>query len=67
VVHDEVPLLPLFTNNHSYDDTIRSLSVTLLSRLMLNLHDTGVARIDTNLSDLETIRFTDMRRTSVTE
>ncbi|KAJ7802279.1 hypothetical protein B0H14DRAFT_3488587 [Mycena olivaceomarginata] len=44
-----------------------NLSVTLLSRLMLNLHDTGVARIDTNLSDLETIRFTDMRRTSVTE
>ncbi|KAJ7876739.1 hypothetical protein B0H14DRAFT_3787515 [Mycena olivaceomarginata] len=45
-----------------------SLSVTLLSRLMLNLHEaaSGAARINTNtVATLETIRFTEMGNTSI--
>ncbi|KAJ7339013.1 hypothetical protein DFH08DRAFT_964066 [Mycena albidolilacea] len=45
-----------------------SLSVTLLSRLMLNLHAAGAARIDTNplTMDSDTLRFT-RRRTSIAD
>jgi hypothetical protein len=42
-----------------------SLSVTLLSRLMLNLHEAGVARIDTNTLNIETMRFATTQRTSM--
>ncbi|KAF8194316.1 hypothetical protein K438DRAFT_2017416 [Mycena galopus ATCC 62051] len=40
-----------------------NLSVALLSRLMLNLHEAGATRIDTelNTADLESIRFTVLR------
>ncbi|KAJ7339020.1 hypothetical protein DFH08DRAFT_964072 [Mycena albidolilacea] len=42
-----------------------SLSVTLLSRLMLNLQETGAPRIATNPVDTETVRFMEMGRTSI--
>ncbi|KAJ7208346.1 hypothetical protein GGX14DRAFT_454422 [Mycena pura] len=43
-----------------------SLSVTLLSRLMLNIHETGSAGIDSTMADtpeLETLRFSMSGRT----
>ncbi|KAJ7876735.1 hypothetical protein B0H14DRAFT_2568118 [Mycena olivaceomarginata] len=42
-----------------------SLSVTLLSRLMLNLHEAGVAQIDTNTLNIETMWFATTQRTSM--
>ncbi|KAJ7882575.1 hypothetical protein B0H14DRAFT_3128781 [Mycena olivaceomarginata] len=43
------------------------LSVTLVSRLMLNLHEVGAGQIDTNTFNMEPIRFTATHRTSTEE
>jgi hypothetical protein len=48
-------------------DPSSSLSVTLVSRLMLNLHEAGAGQIDTNTFNMEPIRFTATRRTSTEE
>jgi hypothetical protein len=42
-----------------------SLSVTLLSRLMLNLQEAGAPRFATNPVDTETVRFMEMGRNSI--